>query len=105
MASKLTRAAIAVWQSRHVAAVDVLPAGLPTDALDDRIAMVGTAGSGKTYAAKGFVKRLLDSGARVAIVDQLGVWWDCAQALTAAWPAIRSSSLAGSTPTCRSPPK
>jgi hypothetical protein len=29
--------------------------GLPADAFDDRIAIVGTAGSGKTYAAKGFV--------------------------------------------------
>jgi hypothetical protein len=27
------------------------------------------------YAAKGFVERLLESGARVAIVDPLGVWW------------------------------
>ena len=52
-----------------------LPTALPADALDDRIAIVGTAGSGKTYAAKGFVERLLDSGARVAIVDPLGVWW------------------------------
>src|SRR3981189_2876526 len=51
------------------------PAALPADALDDRIAIVGTAGSGKTYAAKGFVERLLDSGARVAIIDPLGVWW------------------------------
>jgi hypothetical protein len=49
--------------------------GLPADAFDDRIAIVGTAGSGKTYAAKGFVERLLDSGARVAVVDPLGVWW------------------------------
>jgi hypothetical protein len=46
-----------------------VPAALPPDAI------VGTAGSGKTYAAKGFVERLLDSGARVAIVDPLGVWW------------------------------
>src|SRR5438067_4192302 len=51
------------------------PMPLPAEALDDRIAIVGTAGSGKTYAAKGFVERLLDSGARVAIVDPLGVWW------------------------------
>jgi hypothetical protein len=51
------------------------PAALPVDALDDRIAIVGTAGSGKTYAAKGFVERLLDTGARVTIVDPLGVWW------------------------------
>src|SRR5262249_15711022 len=49
--------------------------GLPPDAFDDRIAIVGTAGSGKTYAAKGFVERLLESGARIAIVDPLGVWW------------------------------
>jgi uncharacterized protein len=48
---------------------------LPTAALDDRIAIVGTAGSGKTYTAKGFVERLLDAGARVTIVDPLGVWW------------------------------
>jgi DNA helicase HerA-like ATPase len=54
---------------------DALLAALPSSALDDRIAIVGTAGSGKTYAAKGFVERLLDSGARVAIVDPLGVWW------------------------------
>jgi hypothetical protein len=52
-----------------------LPGALPFEGLDDRIAIVGTAGSGKTYAAKGFVERLLDSGARVAIVDPLGVWW------------------------------
>jgi polynucleotide 5'-kinase involved in rRNA processing len=45
-----------------------LPAALPADALDDRIPIVGTAGSGKTYGAKGFVERLLDLGARVAIV-------------------------------------
>ena len=47
---------------------DSPPVNLPADALDDRIAIVGTAGSGKTYAAKGFVERLLESGARVAIV-------------------------------------
>src|ERR1700738_3336940 len=80
MASRPRHAAVAVGESRaHSAAAepagDVLPAALPTDALDDRIAIVGTAGSGKTYAAKGFVERLLDIGARVAIVDPLGVWW------------------------------
>jgi hypothetical protein len=31
---------------------DALLAALPSSALDDRIAIVGTAGSGKTYAAK-----------------------------------------------------
>jgi hypothetical protein len=48
---------------------------LSADALDDRITIVGTAGSGKTYAAKGFVERLLEAGARVTVVDPLGVWW------------------------------
>jgi putative protein kinase ArgK-like GTPase of G3E family len=62
-------------RSAAVVSDDVLLATLPADALDDRIAIVGTAGSGKTYAAKGFVKRLLESGARIAVVDPLGVWW------------------------------
>ena len=44
-------------------------------ALDERLAIVGTSGSGKTYAAKGLVERLLEQGARVCIVDPLGVWW------------------------------
>ena len=62
-------------RSATVVSDDVPPAALPADALDDRIAIVGTAGSGKTYAAKGFVERLLETGARIAIVDPLGVWW------------------------------
>ena len=48
---------------------------LPASALDDRVAIVGTSGSGKTYAAKGWVEQLLKAGARVCIVDPLGVWW------------------------------
>ena len=48
---------------------------LPVSALDGRLAIVGTSGSGKTYAAKGLVERLLEGGARVCVVDPLGVWW------------------------------
>lgn len=48
---------------------------IPAAILDDRNALVGTSGSGKTYAAKGMVEDLLDTGARVGIVDPLGVWW------------------------------
>jgi len=48
---------------------------LPVSALDERLAIVGTSGSGKTYAAKGLVERLMDRGARVCVVDPLGVWW------------------------------
>lgn len=48
---------------------------IPDDALDDRLGWLGTSGSGKTYNAGGGVERLLQSGARVVIVDPLGVWW------------------------------
>ena len=48
---------------------------LPPSALDERFAIVGTSGSGKTYAAKGLVERLMDRGRRVCVVDPLGVWW------------------------------
>lgn len=64
----------------------VVPAVLSSDALDERIAIVGTAGSGKTYAAKGFVERLLAAGARVAVVDPLGVWWGLRAAADGAAP-------------------
>lgn len=48
---------------------------IPDRALDDRLAIVGTSGSGKTYAAKGCVERILDKKHRVVIVDPLDVWW------------------------------
>ena len=48
---------------------------IPTAALDDRLAIVGSAGSGKTYAGSGAVERVLDRKGRVIAVDPLGVWW------------------------------
>lgn len=51
---------------------------IPSAALDDRLAFVGTPGSGKTYNAGSGVERLLASGARVVIPDPLGVWWGLA---------------------------
>lgn len=48
---------------------------IPYSALDDRLAFIGTSGSGKTYSAGTAVERLLSSGAKVVIVDPLGVWW------------------------------
>ena len=54
---------------------DKIAGVLPLTALDERLAIVGTSGSGKTYAAKGLVERLMDQGARVCVVDPLGVWW------------------------------
>ncbi len=48
---------------------------LPLAALDKHVAIVGASGAGKTYAAKSRVERLLEAGARVCVVDPLGVWW------------------------------
>lgn len=48
---------------------------VPAEALDDRLAFVGTSGSGKTYNAGTAIERLLGDGARAVIVDPLGVWW------------------------------
>ncbi len=46
---------------------------IPSAALDDRLAFVGTSGSGKTYAAGTAVERLLAATAKVVIVDPLDV--------------------------------
>ena len=88
---KVSEATISRVMSAHRAKGDVpegsrLPIGdigqghkiagvLPLSALEERLAIVGTSGSGKTYAAKGLVERLVDQGARVCVVDPLGVWW------------------------------
>ena len=42
---------------------------VPTAALDDRLGILGTAGSGKTYAAGTMVERLLAKRQRVVITD------------------------------------
>src|SRR5580658_4413643 len=51
------------------------PLAWPDEMLDDRLALVGASGSGKTYAAKGLAERLIHLGARLCVVDPLGVWW------------------------------
>lgn len=48
---------------------------IPSAALDDRLGIVGTAGSGKTYGAGTAVERILANGGRAVIPDPLGVWW------------------------------
>jgi hypothetical protein len=65
--------------------------GLAPAALDERVAIVGTSGSGKTYAAKGLVELLLTSAARICVVDPLGVWWglrSSADGITPGFPVI-----------------
>jgi uncharacterized protein len=48
---------------------------IPDAALDDRLAILGTAGSGKTYLTTTAIERLLTFGARTVNVDPLGVMW------------------------------
>lgn len=48
---------------------------IPDAALDDRLALVGTSGSGKTHTACTCVERLLHLKARVVVVDPLDVWY------------------------------
>lgn len=52
---------------------DAMTAPVPDAALDDRWAIVGTSGAGKTYAARGMMERLLRADATVCWVDALGV--------------------------------
>ncbi len=48
---------------------------LPDEALTHHLAALGRTGSGKTYAVKGIVERLLALGRRVCILDPTGAWW------------------------------
>lgn len=48
---------------------------IPDEALKDSGAIIGRIGSGKTYAAKGIVERVLREQSRVCVIDPTGVWW------------------------------
>ena len=54
---------------------DPIAGVLPFSALHERLAIVGTSGSGKTYAAKGLLERVMAGGGRACVVDPIGVWW------------------------------
>jgi len=76
-------------------AADRLLGVLPPSALDERLAIVGTSGSGKTYAAKGLIKRVLASGGRVCVVDPLGVWWGLGKGADGADPPFPVAVFGG----------
>lgn len=49
---------------------------LPAESLlEDRLAIVGTSGSGKTYTAGVLLEKILHGKNRVIIIDPLGVWY------------------------------
>lgn len=63
----------------------------PLEALDQHIAVLGKTGSGKSYATRGLVEKLLDAGRRVCVLDYTGVWWGLrsnASGKHAGYPAI-----------------
>jgi len=47
---------------KETAPADRIAGVLPVSALDERLAIVGTSGSGKTYAAKGLLERVMEDG-------------------------------------------
>lgn len=42
---------------------------------DERLAIVGGTGSGKSFCARGLVERVLLAGGRVGVIDPTGVWY------------------------------
>jgi hypothetical protein len=50
-------------------------AAVPLEIMSTHLAIVGRTGSGKTYAAKGLVERLLEANRRVIVLDPTGAWW------------------------------
>jgi len=68
---------------------------LPPSALDERLAIVGTSGSGKTYAAKGLIERVMAGGGRVCVVDPLGVWWGLGRGMDGAAPPFPVAVFGG----------
>jgi len=85
-------------------AADRIVGVLPPSALDEWLAIVGTSGSGKTYAAKDLIERVMASGGRVCVVDPLGVWWGLARGADGAPRPSRWPCSAAPMPTCRSIP-
>lgn len=68
---------------------------IPDEALDDRLAFVGTSGSGKTFAAKGRIEKLLKMGHRVVIIDPLDVWFGLRLGLDGHTPAYDVAIFGG----------
>jgi len=80
---------------KDTAHADRIAGVLPVSALDERLAIVGTSGSGKTYAAKGLLERVMAGGGRVCVVDPLGVWWGLRAAPDGAAPPFPVTVFGG----------
>lgn len=69
---------------------------LPIAALATHLAIVGRTGSGKTYAAKGLVERLLDEKRRVCILDPTGAWYGLRSSVDGKRPGYPVAVFGGS---------
>lgn len=64
---------------------------IPESALSQHIAVIGKAGSGKSYTMRGLVESMLEAGERVCIVDPTGAWYGLrtlANGKTAGFPVV-----------------
>lgn len=69
---------------------------IPAEALSQHVAVVGTVGSGKTYAAKGaIVEPLLEQQRRVCVVDPTGAWWGLRLLADGKTPGFKIAILGG----------
>ncbi len=80
---------------KDATAADRVVGVLRPSALDERLAIVGTSGSGKTYAAKGLLERVMAGGGRVCVVDPLGVWWGLGKGADGAEPPFPVAVFGG----------
>ena len=48
---------------------------LPDDAVTQKLAFLGTSGSGKSFTAQKLAELMLDIGAQTITVDPVGIWW------------------------------
>lgn len=48
---------------------------IPTEALNQHIAILGKTGAGKTFCAKGIIETLLDQKRQVCVIDPTSAWW------------------------------
>jgi hypothetical protein len=61
---------------------------LPLEAVTQKFAFLGRSGSGKSYASGKLTEELLDAGAQVVIVDQIGIWYGLRLAADGKSPGI-----------------
>lgn len=48
---------------------------LPTTAVTQKLAFLGTSGGGKSFGAMKLAEGMLDLGAQIIAVDGVGIWW------------------------------